>query len=305
MDISQRDGAGGLLAKLVQGGSVVSRAAFGGRGAHTLDANGLAWTTLLPSPLLQLQNSLDLLAGDKLSRRTSRLTKGCLVVPALPDVPDTIEVVLTGNDGGDNNITNKYYFTYTGTADATSLNTLLGIVASSWSANIAPMVHQQYHLTQIVINDLNSKTGAKVAETVNIAGTRPGTGIQASGVAAVVSFKEPLKYRGGHGRTYLGGLLHEDAADANTWSTVFQAALQAAIEAFIAQIISAAPAALNALKHVIVHRFSKTGVPPVRMDGYKVTALSVPLNPPVTHAVTGYVCNPQVASQRRRNQQTG
>lgn len=224
---------------------------------------------------------------------------------ALPPVPDTIEVTLVGNDGGDGNIQNKYHFTYSGTADATSLNTLLGIVATSWSANLAPHLPSTYHLTSITINDLNSATGAKVGESLSIAGTlTPGTALT-SGAAAVLSLQTSLKYRGGHGRTYLGGMVKESTADANTWTTVFQAALQAALAAFINEIISAAPALLGALKHVIVHRFGKTAGSPVAQAGFKVTAKSVPLTTPFTMPVTGIVTNPQVASQRRRNQQRG
>lgn len=225
-------------------------------------------------------------------------------MPALPDVPTTIEVMLNGSDGGGATFQNAWYFTYTGSADAATLNTLIGIVVTAWSANIAPQVSSQYRLTAVTITDLNSKTGAKVSESVSVAGTQAGQSFT-SGAAMVVSGKESYRYRGGHRRVYLGGLVGTHIADANTLSTAFQAALAAAIQAFVNEIISAAPALLGALKDVIVHRFGPSAAAPVSMPGFKVKRLSVPLTTPITHPITSYVTNPQVGSQRRRNQQTG
>jgi hypothetical protein len=199
---------------------------------------------------------------------------------------------------------NALWFTYTGTAAATDLNTLMGIVVSAWSANIAPHYSTNGHLVGVEITDLNSKTGAKVGETVSVAGTQAGNELT-SGVAAVVSGKESDRYRGGHRRVYLPSRNGNDLADANTWSVAFQTAISAAWQAFVNQIISAAPAALGALKDVIVHRFGATAGSPVLATSGKMRLKSVPLTTPITHPITSYVTNPQVASQRRRNQQTG
>jgi hypothetical protein len=224
-------------------------------------------------------------------------------VPAQALVPTTIAIKLTGSDGGGAQINNTYYFTYGTSAGSGDLTTLLGVVASSWSANISIHVPPTYHLLSIDINDLNSKTGAHVAETVSIAGTAsPGTELS-SGAAGLVSFKEGLKYRGGHSRTYIGGMTKENLADANTWSTAWQTILSTAVSTFISQLISAAPAAMGALKHVVVHRYGDTAGGPVLATSGQARMKSVPLTVPITMPVTGYVTNPQVASQRRRNQQ--
>lgn len=225
-------------------------------------------------------------------------------MPALPNVPLTIRVKLIGNDGGDNNIQNAWYFTYTGTASATDLNTLMGIVVSAWSANIATHTCSSYHLIGVEITDLNSKTGAKVFETVSVAGTGS-TPELSSGTAVVVRGAEGDRYRGGHRRVYLGGRSQPDLADPNTWTVAFQTAIASGVQAFVNQIISAAPAAMGALKDVVVHRFGPSANAPVSMEGYRITRLSVPLTTPITHPITGYSTNPQVASQRRRNQQVG
>lgn len=225
-------------------------------------------------------------------------------MPALANVPLTIQIILTGNDGADANIQNGLYFTYTGTAAGTDLNTLMGIVASAWSSNIAPQTVNTYHLTRIQITDLNSKTGAQVQEQVSIAGTGQ-TPALTSGVAAVVSGKESDRYRGGHRRVYLGGQGTTHLLDDNTWTVAYQTALAAAWQAFVNQIISAAPAAMGALKDVIVHRYGATAGSPVLATSGRTRMKSVPLTTPITHPISGYVTNPQVASQRRRNQQTG
>lgn len=225
-------------------------------------------------------------------------------MPPLPVVPSCIQIKIVGNDGGDNNITNGQYLTFSGSASATDLTTLMGIVVAGWSANLAPHHTTSYHLTQVKITDLSSKLGANVGETVSVAGTQTGNELT-SGTSAVISRKESDQYRGGHSRVYLGGRNGNDLSDANTWSVAFQTAISAAWQAFINEIISAAPAAMGALKDVVVHRFGASALPPVHMDGYKVTKKSIPLNPPIIHPTTGYTTDPQVASQRRRNQQFG
>lgn len=167
---------------------------------------------------------------------------------------------------------------------------------------MAPHMIGNQLLTSITINDLNSNTGAKVAEQLSIAGTASGTRLT-SGVALVISKKESLKYRGGHGRNYFAGMTEGSSSDPNTWSSALQTAMATAWSTFISQIISAAPAALGALKEVVVHRFGKTATAPASTSEYKVIPRSVPLTNPIVSLVTGYVVNPQVASQRRRNQQ--
>jgi hypothetical protein len=224
-------------------------------------------------------------------------------MPALPNVPLTIRIKLIGNDGADANVQNAWYFTYTGTAAATDLNTLMGIVVSSWSANIAPNTSNAFHLTGVEITDLNSKTGAKVFETVSVAGTVVSTELS-SGAAVVVRGAEGDRYRGGHRRVYLSGRTTSELQDPNTWTVAFQTAIASGVQAFVNQIISAAPAALGALKDVVVHRYGASANAPVKMDGYTVKLKSVPLTTPITHPISGYSTNPQVASQRRRNQQT-
>jgi hypothetical protein len=224
-------------------------------------------------------------------------------MPALPDVPLTIRIRLTSIDGGGAQMQNFMYYTYTGTAAATDLNTLMGIVVSAWSTNISPHYSTNGHLTGVEITDLNSKTGAKVAETVSVAGTQAGNELT-SGVAAVISGKESDRYRGGHRRIYLPSRNGNDLADANTWSVALQSAISAAWQAFVNQIISAAPAAIGAMKDVIVHRFGATAGAPVLATSGRARMKSVPLTIPITHAITSYATNPQVASQRRRNQQT-
>lgn len=223
-------------------------------------------------------------------------------MPAQAAVPLTIQISLTHTDGGDANIQNSWYMTYGQSASSADLNTLMGIVVSSWSANIAPHVAAILHLTGVTITDLNSKTGAKVGESVSVAGTGPGAALT-SGVAAVVSGKEAMRYRGGHRRVYIGGQSESNLFDPNTFTSAYQSALSAGVSAFVNQIISAAPAGLGALKDVVVHRFGDTAGGPVVATSGRTRLRSVPLTNPFTMPISSYATNPQVASQRRRNQQ--
>jgi hypothetical protein len=221
----------------------------------------------------------------------------------LPPVPNCLEITLQQSDGGDSNIENKFHLGYTLTVTTPDLTTLLSTIASAWGTHLAPIYNGGFSLIQIVGNDLASDFGAKVALAATGGGTATGTGMLASGTAVVVQKKEAQKYKGGHPRTYLAGQLRENLQDSNTWKALWQTTVATAWQQFIHEIVTTAvPAAMGVLTEVVAHRHGDAPGGPVLANGWKRQRSAVLTNP-YTNPISSYTVNPQVASQRRRNQQ--
>lgn len=223
-------------------------------------------------------------------------------MPPLPDVPNVIQITLRYTDGGDSNMQNHWYMSYTGTVSETDAATFAATVNSQWLTHIAPEIGNWANLLSVTVNDLSSTLGAKVINETGGAGTASPPKLS-SGVAAVISRIESDKYRGGHSRIYVPGIPEGNLATSNTWSTTFQSALSAAWLAFITALIQNAPSAFQTLKDAVVHRYGRTATAPVSgAIPYKTP--SVPLTTPIVHPVTSYLVNPKCTSQRRRNLQS-
>lgn len=226
------------------------------------------------------------------------------IVPALPPISKVIQFKLFTNDNGNTNVQNVLYFSYSGSLAATDLQTLCNNMVSAWVTNMLPKLVNTNHILGVTGNDLSSVTAPKSASTgVVSAGTVTPPAIT-SGAAFVIGHDTSRKYKGGHSRTYITGLPTSDLADGNTWSAAAQTAILTAWNAFITAFTQTlVPAAVGALTQVVAHRYGRTAGSPVLALGSK--SPSVPLTTPFADPVTASIANPQVGSQRRRNQQVG
>jgi hypothetical protein len=226
------------------------------------------------------------------------------IMAALPPVPKCIQFKLYFNDHGNSNVQNLLYFSYTGTLAATDLQTLCNNLMSQWATHMGVEQVNSCSLLGVTGNDLSSVTGAKAASTLGATtGTASPPGLS-NGAACVISHESARKYKGGHSRTYVPGMQEASLSDGNTWLNTFQASILSAWNAFISAFIATAvPAAVGTLAQVVAHRYGASATAPVlsAASGRK----SVPLATPFTDLVTGTTVNPQVGSQRRRNQQAG
>jgi hypothetical protein len=220
----------------------------------------------------------------------------------LPPVPKTIQMQLIYTWGSNTNIRNLLYFTYTGSIGSSDLTSLCRSMKTQWTNHMASQTVGDCSLAEVFGNDLASSLGAQAIDgNPPVPGTNAGTRTTA-GTAFVVSNETALKYRGGHSRTYIPGMPEANTTDSNSWSNTAQQAILSAWTAFISAFITTAvPAAVGTLQQVVAHRFGKTPNAPVLAADTDTP--SVPLTNPFVTLVSGYRTNPQVASQRRRNQQ--
>lgn len=222
----------------------------------------------------------------------------------LPPISKAIQFKLFYNDQGNANVINELWLTYSSTLAQSDLVILCNNIMTSWGAQFAAQVMPSCSLIGVTGNDMSSNIAPQAGSThAAIPGSNAGQNIP-NGSCGVISYETNLKYKGGHGRVYVPGLPRNALSDGNTWTATARAAIQAAWAAFITEITTVAvPAAVGALTHVIAHRYGKTAAAPV---GVSVSSVkSVPLTSPFTTPVNSYFMNPQVASQRRRNQQSG
>jgi hypothetical protein len=103
-------------------------------------------------------------------------------------------------------------------------------------------------------------------------------------VAFVLSWRDGRSYRGGHPRSYIGGMVQDRLQDAGIWSTTTLSDMQSAGTAFLA--------AVNAISGIALAPVSLGDV-----EFYTGHALQTP---GIFHAYSSCVARPRPGSQRRR-----
>lgn len=221
-------------------------------------------------------------------------------MPPLPVVPSTIRFTLTYSWGGNSNVLNRFFMKYTNPPSAADLTTLTTKIGTSWATRMAPLVPGALTLLEVGGDDLGSKTGANIVTSVDHNGTDSGSSLTC-GAACIQSASVSFKYRGGHPRVYLPALSQTHLADANTWSVPAIGLVGTAWTGILSDLASSPPVGVGALSQVAVHAYSSN--PQDFPGGHPTTPPPWPLATPVTYPINGWSTNPQVGSQRRRNQQ--
>jgi hypothetical protein len=201
------------------------------------------------------------------------------------------------------NIINTIFLAYTGTSLGTDVSTITANFVNSWSGRLAAQVSHDLTLETVTTTDLISSTG--VTDTANpvITGDVVAPSVTA-GAAMVISFKVGRRYRGGHPRIYLPGAQQNQVQSDNTWSLAYIGAMHTAWTGMVSDVTTATYTTAGSLSQINISYFQgftevlyPSGryhtIPKLRPDG------------PHKDPILSTVINPKVASQRRRNQQTG
>lgn len=223
-------------------------------------------------------------------------------MPALPSVPKVIRVDAFQTVGANAAVRNRFFLQYSGSLSNADLTTVLNTISTAWLNNLdANMYGSINTLTQLQGTDLSTSASPQVV----VAASRVGVGnapFLPNGAAVVLKFKTARRYRGGHPRFYACGIgsVSVTNGDQIVASSVTQFAN--AMSAFIAACVLAPPAAVGTLIHVNVSFFA--GFTNRTFASGRIHPIATPRVTPLVDAVIGYSCNPRVASQRRRNQQS-
>lgn len=222
-------------------------------------------------------------------------------MPPLPSVSKVIRFDLRQSFGGNTRILDHLFLRYSGTLSQTDLATVLATMSAAWAAQMSSQMSVNHSLTSIQGTDLTSNLGAQAVNSSAHAGTQAGTDLPCA-VALVVEFKIARRFRGGHPRIYLTGQQAGRTATPKTWSAAVISGVATNFAAFIAAACATPPAAVGTLTHTTVHYFA--GFTNKTFPSGRSRAVPVVLATPTFDDVVGYVVNPIIASQRRRNQQS-
>jgi hypothetical protein len=194
----------------------------------------------------------------------------------------------------------RFFMKYTNSLSAADATTLLTTLSGSWETRFAPLTPSAYSLVAVSVTDLGSRTGVESTLVTSHSGTNVDPGISAS-AAFVMSAHVALRYRGGHSRVYIPGLTNALLADQNTWTVAAQGQVFTAWTGMIADLAASPPVSVGAMSNVTVRYISSDKAdfptPPSPWDPPYLLAT------PMVMPITSWSSNPQLGSQRRRNQQ--
>lgn len=211
----------------------------------------------------------------------------------LPPIPNVIEFLLRGTLPGEV-WENQLFYQYSGVApSASNLSTLANSMVNAWQANIQSLVVAPIALNSVVATDMASNTGAQGVFSEIVTGTRGDDTIPAN-AALLVSYPTPLRYRGGHARSYIlcGGFA--DLQDPMNWKPAFVNLVQTSWNTFLASVVGSTAGSTTLTAHCAVRRHGKylpnAGPPHYVLNNPIV--LTLPGNSAVAHE--------QIASQKGR-----
>lgn len=165
-----------------------------------------------------------------------------------------------------------------------TLQTLVTNIKPLWSALWKPSVASSASWELLTATDLTSETAPQIID--NITG-EIGTGGTATTVpqsaAAVITWKIPRHYRGGHPRTYMGPLFSGAITNPTTLASTYTDPLQTRANTFLAAVNAIVLGTATA-RLVCLHR---------QKDG-------VILDVPTTTLIDTAYCDSRIDSQRRR-----
>jgi hypothetical protein len=223
-------------------------------------------------------------------------------MPALPNVPNVVRILLKQTLNEDLDVLNRVYLSFgSGTFSAADALALASTVFTAWGAHMAAVESTDLSLVEVLIEDLTSPSGATGAATGSTPGTIVGS-VLSAGAAFVIRKHVQRRYRGGHPRLYFGGMVSAGLHDAQTWDGTFATTFLGGFEAFMTAIISGAPAGHGSWADVNVSYYE--GFHNFTFPSGRTRPIPTLRGTPLVDLVTGYNYNPKVGSQRRRNLQS-
>lgn len=222
-------------------------------------------------------------------------------MPALPNVNKVLRTALRHSfNEGDTDVIVRYFTQYSGTAPSDGdLDTFCSTLVGVWETDIEPLCTSAVTLIGVTCEDLTSATAAVGSTTSAGVGTRSG-GVLGAGTAGVISLLIPRRYRGGHPRNYWPVGSDTDLADRSQWTSGFLTAFLDGVVAYFAGVAASGWSGAGTLEGVNVSYFE--GFTPHEYPSGRYRNIPNLRVTPVVDVVSGYRVNPQLCSQRRRNQ---
>lgn len=226
-------------------------------------------------------------------------------MPPLPPVPGGIRCHLKWTVGADVDVLPGFFFSYSGTAPtAAQLNTLCEGVFGEVGSLLKAYWVDAYLLTEVIMEDISSDTGAGGTYSGSTAGTS-GYGGLAAGSAFVLNFEIDRRYRGGKPKIFLplGGF--EVISSPQLWTGAFVTDIVTAWNDLITYIGANmwADGVFEGQINVSYYKGFLLVTNPITGRGKNVPTLRmVDMVPtPTIDAIASVSGNQRIGSQRRRN----
>lgn len=206
----------------------------------------------------------------------------------LPDAPGIVRVSLRGTNSGLiwANVMHVAYST--GTPDSTALDTFSADIAAAYHTNLMTHLENELLLTEVVSTDLTTTSSPQGSWSGSFAGGYSGQPFPAQ-VAVCVSWKQALRYRGGHPRTYLAAIPLAAGADNHSLTPTYVGYYLAGAQAFRTAVNSILLGALDVQLGALSY-YSKVETP--APPHLRPTPLFLPFSDAAVHS--------RLDTQRRR-----
>lgn len=224
-------------------------------------------------------------------------------MPALPPVSKVVRITLNGLIQGTKPWVNAFHIGYSlgSSVSAADVLAMATDVVSVWGSTLAPELSDTISLANVVATALDSPTAP---EAVVASGTAGGQTTQpvAGGTAMVIQRKVSRRYRGGHSRVYLPGMIASILDDTEeAWDSVslaqFASQWGAMEQSAGTAIFGTGHTDARAVNVSYFEGFTNVLYPSGRYH-VRPTLRITPLVDPVVE----FVGNPRPCSQRRRQQ---
>jgi hypothetical protein len=223
-----------------------------------------------------------------------------MATPPLPDV-STVRVRLDYTYLSVSMAGSRFYLSYSGSAPSGGdCATLAGDIAAAWTTHYAPLVFEDFVLSEVEVLDITSGMGADGFWTGTDPGSRAGTPLPAQ-IAMNIEFNIAQRYRGGKPRIYMPPGVYGDTGDLSHWTDTYQGLVQTGIGDFFTEIEALTVGSMGTLAHIVLSYYHgyNTASPPWRGAGFRYPPKYRSPNA-LHYNVAGYAPKLELSSQKRR-----
>jgi hypothetical protein len=221
-------------------------------------------------------------------------------MPALPNVPNVLKVILHYSDEGDPKAETVHHVQYSGgPPSAANCTTMANSILASAGTNFAALMADSVSVTSVQITDLTTPTTAQAVSTGSATTGTRGTTLLPPSAAALVNHTINRRYRGGKPRSYFPFGISSDIQTTGLWTSAFLTAVNSGYSAWQSAVLGEG-AGCTLTAFVNVSYYSGFTAVENTMTGRWRNVPKLRATP-LVDTITGSATATKIGSQRRRN----
>lgn len=203
-------------------------------------------------------------------------------MPFIP-VAQVVKLIVSSDVAGET-VNNIFHVQLPSPATVADVNYLAAAVLTSYQNRFKTRMTTAIQIDQCEAVALDSSSAPAGVSVSPLRGTITTATSVPNNVSGILSWKTPLRYRGGHPRSYMPGLSQGDLDDQRNWTLSATALLAAAGAGFRTDLNAMSPPDAGVADMCVVH-YSRA---------------HVALTPPQIESIIGVQAEQAIGSQRRR-----